>query len=178
MSIAAIGAVFIGAYTEAGVVMVLFVIGEALEGFTSERARRSIRRLMEVAPNEATLLEKHDDHVHEKDVRVGDLRIGDLILVKPGKRISMDGRVFSGSSAVNQAPITGEARLIQKGENDSVFAGSINGEGTLEVEVTHLAEDNTISRLIKMVEEAQEKKAPAQRENRAASWARGRPRRC
>ncbi|HKJ37230.1 MAG TPA: cation-translocating P-type ATPase, partial [Anaerolineales bacterium] len=163
MSIAAIGAVFIGAYTEAGVVMVLFVIGEALEGFTSERARRSIRGLMEVAPNEATLLEKHDDHVHEKDVRVGDIRIGDLILVKPGKRISMDGRVVSGSSAVNQAPITGEAKLVQKFENDSVFAGSINGEGTLEVEVTHLAEDNTISRLIKMVEEAQEKKAPAQR---------------
>jgi len=108
MSIAAIGAVFIGAYTEAGVVMVLFVIGEALEGFTSERARRSIRGLMEVAPNEATLLERHDDHVHEKDVPVRELRIGDLILVKPGQRISMDGRVVSGSSAVNQAPITGE----------------------------------------------------------------------
>lgn len=163
MSIAAIGAVFIGAYTEAGVVMVLFVIGEALEGFTSERARRSIRGLMEVAPNEAILLERHDDHVHEKDVPVRELRIGDVILVKPGTRISMDGRVVSGSSAVNQAPITGEARLVQKGENDSVFAGSVNGEGALEIEVTHLAEDNTISRLIKMVEEAQEKKAPAQR---------------
>jgi len=163
MSIAAIGAVFIGAFTEAGVVIVLFVIGEALEGFTSERARRSIRGLMEVAPNEAILLEKHDNHVHEKDVRVSDLKVGDLILVKPGTRISMDGRVVSGSSAVNQAPITGEARLIQKSENDSVFAGSINGEGTLEIEVTHLAKDNTISRLIKMVEQAQEKKAPAQR---------------
>ncbi len=114
MSIAAIGAVFIGAYTEAGVVMVLFVIGEALEGFTSERARRSIRGLMEVAPNEATLLETHDDHAHEKDVSVKDLKVGDLILVKPGKRIPMDGRVVSGSSEVNQAPITGEARLIQK----------------------------------------------------------------
>ncbi len=163
MSIAAIGAVFIGAYTEAGVVMVLFVIGEALEGFTSERARRSIRGLMEVAPNEATLLETHDDHTHEKDVNVKDLKVGDVILVKPGKRIPMDGRVVSGSSEVNQAPITGEARLIQKGSGDTVFASSINGGGTLEVEVTHLAEDNTISRLIKMVEEAQEKKAPAQR---------------
>jgi len=163
MSIAAIGAVFIGAYTEAGVVMVLFVIGEALEGFTSERARRSIRGLMEVAPNEAILLDAHDDHHHERDVHVKDLKVGDLILVKPGKRIPMDGRVVSGSSAVNQAPITGEARFIQKNEGDEVFASTINGEGALEIEVTHLAEDNTISRLIKMVEEAQEKKAPAQR---------------
>jgi len=163
MSIAAIGAVFIGAYTEAGVVMVLFVIGEALEGFTSERARRSIRGLMNIAPNEATLLEKHDDHNHDKVVHVRGLKVGDLILVKSGKRIPMDGRVVSGSSGVNQAPITGEAKAVQKEEGSSVFAGSINGEGTLEIEVTHLAEDNTISRLIKMVEEAQEKKAPAQR---------------
>jgi Cd2+/Zn2+-exporting ATPase len=163
MSIAAIGAVFIGAYTEAGVVMVLFAIGEALEGFTSDRARQSIRGLMNIAPNTATLLEKHDDHQHEKDVHVRDLKVGDLIVVKPGKRIPMDGRVISGSSAVNQAPITGEARFIQKDSGDDVFASSINGEGALEIEVTHLAEDNTISRLIKMVEEAQEKKAPAQR---------------
>ena len=163
MSIAAIGAVLIGAYTEAGVVMVLFVIGEALEGFTSERARRSIRGLMNIAPSQATLLEKHDNHLYEKDIHVRELKVGDLILVKPGKRIPMDGRVVSGSSGVNQAPITGEAKAVQKGKGASVFAGSINGEGTLEVEVTHLAEDNTISRLIKMVEEAQEKKAPAQR---------------
>jgi Cd2+/Zn2+-exporting ATPase len=163
MSIAAIGAVFIGAYTEAGVVMVLFVIGEALEGFTSERARRSIRGLMAVTPNEALLLEGHDDHHHEKPVHINELKIGDLILVKPGVRIPMDGRVVSGISSVNQAPITGEAKLIQKNSGDDVFASSVNGEGALEIEVTHLAEDNTISRLIKMVEEAQEKKAPTQR---------------
>ena len=163
MSIAAIGAVFIGAYTEAGVVMVLFVIGEALEGFTSERARRSIRGLMAVTPNEAILLEGHDGHHHEKPVHINELKIGDLILVKPGVRIPMDGRVVSGSSSVNQAPITGEAKLIKKNIGDDVFASSVNGEGALEIEVTHLAKDNTISRLIKMVEEAQEKKAPAQR---------------
>lgn len=163
MSIAAVGAVIIGAYTEAGVVMILFAIGEALEGYTSERARRSIHNLMEMAPNEATLLETHDEHHHEKSVHVRELKVGDIILVKPGKRIPMDGRILSGSSTVNQAPITGEARLIQKDSGDAVFASSINGEGTLEVEVTHLAEDNTISRLIKLVEEAQEKKAPSQR---------------
>jgi Cd2+/Zn2+-exporting ATPase len=163
MTIAAVGAVFIGAYTEAGVVMVLFVIGEALEGFTSERARRSIRGLMEVAPNEAIIMDAHDDHHHDRTVHVNELKVGDLILVKPGKRIPMDGRVVSGSSAVNQASITGEARFIQKNQGDEVFASTINGEGALEIEVTHLAEDNTISRLIKMVEEAQERKAPAQR---------------
>jgi Cd2+/Zn2+-exporting ATPase len=163
MAIAAIGAVFIGAYTEAGVVMVLFVIGEALEGFTSERARRSIRSLMAVAPNEAILLDPHGDHYHERDIHVDKLKVGDLILVKPGKRIPMDGKVVSGGSAVNQAPITGESRLIEKAAGDVVFASSVNGGGALEVEVTHLAANNTISRLIKMVEEAQEKKAPAQR---------------
>jgi Cd2+/Zn2+-exporting ATPase len=163
MSIAALGAVFIGAYTEAGVVMALFAIGEALEGFTSERARRSIRGLMEMTPDEAVLLERHDGHQHENTVKVKDIKVGDLILVKPGKRIPMDGRVVSGSSAVNQAPITGESQLIRKEAGDGVFASSINGEGALEVEVTHLAEDNTISRLIRMVEEAQDKKAPAQR---------------
>ena len=163
MSIAAIGAVIIGAYTEAGIVMVLFVIGEALEGYTAERARHSIRSLMAVAPEEAILLDAHDDHYHEKTVPVSQLNIGDLILVKAGQRIPMDGRVVKGSSSVNQAPITGESRLIEKSPGDEVFASSINGEGTLEIEVTHLAADNTIARLIKMVEEAHEKRAPTQR---------------
>lgn len=159
MTIAAVGAVLIGAYTEAAVVMVLFVIGEAMEGYTAERARGSIRGLMSVAPNEATLL--HEDR--EMSVKIAELQIGDRILVKPGERIAMDGRILSGASSVNQAPITGESRLVEKNAGDEVFASSINGEGTLEVEVTHLAADNTIARVIKMVEEAQEKRAPTQR---------------
>lgn len=159
MSIAAVGAVLIGAYTEAAVVMVLFVIGEAMEGYTAERARGSIRTLMSVAPNEAALLQDG----REMRVHITELQIGDRILVKPGERIAMDGRILSGASSVNQAPITGESRLIEKQVGDEVFASSINGEGTLEVEVTHLAADNTIARVIKMVEEAQEKRAPTQR---------------
>jgi Cd2+/Zn2+-exporting ATPase len=99
----------------------------------------------------------------EQRVPVETLQVGDVILARPGERIPMDGRVLAGESTVNQAPITGESRLIERVADDTVFAGSINGAGALEIEVTHRAEDNTISRLIRMVEEAQEQRAPTQR---------------
>jgi Cd2+/Zn2+-exporting ATPase len=181
MSIAAIGAVLIGAYTEAAMVMVLFVLAEAIEGYTADRARQNIRGLMELAPNEATVMRYCIDcaghlgqdgyeggpcpfcGVEEQRVPVTELQIGETIVVKPGERIPMDGRLLAGHSAVNQAPITGESIPVEKAPGDEAFAGSINGPGTLEIEVTHLAADNTISRLIKMVEEAQDKRAPTQR---------------
>ena len=163
MAVAGIGAVIIGEYTEAGMTIVLFAIAEAMEGYTTNRARDSIRSLIRVVPNEATLLNQRHDQVHEKRVRVETLNVGDVILVKPGERIPMDGRVVAGASSVNQAPITGESRLVEKIVGSDVFASSINGEGSLEIEVMYLAADNTISRLIKMVEEAQEKRAPTQR---------------
>lgn len=181
MSIAALGAVLIGAFAEAGLVMVLFSLGEALEGYVTEQARGSIRSLMDLAPTEATILAPCIDcrehlgrdgynggpcpfcGLEEKRAPVSGLRLSDVILVKPGERIPMDGRVVSGRSSVNQAPITGESRPVEKAEGMEVFAGSINGEGAIQIEVTHLAADNTISRLIRMVEEAQEQKAPVQR---------------
>ncbi len=181
MTVASLGAVGIGAYTEAGLVMVLFAIGEALESFTAQRARESIRSLMEVAPLEATRLRPCQDcreHLGvdgyaggpcphcpptEEVVPVADLKPGDAIVVKPGRRIPMDGRVISGRSAVNQAPITGESLPVERAVGDDVFAGTINGAGALTVAVTRLAADNTISRIIQMVEEAQERRAPAQR---------------
>jgi Zn2+/Cd2+-exporting ATPase len=181
MSIAAIGAVLIGAYTEAGMVMVLFAIAEAIEGYTAARARQSIRSLMELAPNKAIVLRYCQDcaahlgqdgyeggpcpfcGLEEQNVAVEELRLGETIIIKPGERVPMDGRILSGQSAINQAPITGESLPVEKQPGDEVFAGSINGPGALQIEVTHLAADNTLSRLIRLVAEAQEAQAPTQR---------------
>jgi Cd2+/Zn2+-exporting ATPase len=163
MSTASIGALLIGAYVEAGMVMVLFAIGETLEGYTNNRARESIQSMMQIVPERASLRQVHQGHVHEVEVDVGKLKVGDVIFVRPGERIPMDGEVISGESSVNQAPITGESRLLDKRQGDQVFAGTVNGNGSLEVRITHLAEDNTISRMIALIEEAQERRAPAQR---------------
>jgi Cd2+/Zn2+-exporting ATPase len=186
MSIAAVGAAAIGAWEEGALVIFLFSLGETLESYTMDRARNAIRSLMELAPAEATVLRPCTDcqehlgrplpdggvykggpcpwcETHEQRVPVAELVVGDVILVRPGERIPMDGRVLRGVSTVNQAPITGESIPVAKGPGDEVFAGTINGEGALEVEVTRLAEDNTLSRIIHMVEEAQAQKAPSQR---------------
>lgn len=181
MTIASIGALFIGAYTEAGLVMVLFAIGEALEGYTASQARDAIRRLVEVAPNQATVLrpcmdcEAHRGQdgyedgpcpfcgVEEVRVPVDDLELGETIVVRPGERIAMDGEIVTGASSINEAPITGESLPVSRSAGETVYASTINGEGVLHVKVTNRPEDNTISRLIRMVEEAQERKAPAQK---------------
>lgn len=159
MSIAAIGAIFLGEYLESATVIFLFALGEALEGYTADRARNSLRSLIDLAPREAILLENQ----REVRVPVTELRIDDRILIKPGERIPMDGLVIAGESSANQAPITGESIPVIKTSGDSVYAGSINGEGALEIRVTQLAEDNTLSRIIKLVEEAQSVRAPSQR---------------
>jgi Cd2+/Zn2+-exporting ATPase len=163
MSTASIGALLIGAYVEAGMVMVLFAVGETLEGYTNNRARESIQSMLQIVPERASLRQVHQGHVHEVEVEVGELEVGDVIFVRPGERIPMDGEVLSGESRVNQAPITGESRLQDKKQGDPVFAGTVNGDGSLEVRITRLAQDNTISRMIALIEEAQERKAPAQR---------------
>lgn len=174
MTIAAVGAVMIGATTEAGMVMVLFALGEALEGYTASRARASIHSLMQVMPTSATLLRRASAACTCGDgccttapaaqsVPIESLQVGDVILVRPGEQIPVDGRVIAGESAVNQAPITGESSLVEKLVGDEVFASSINGQGALDVAVSQLAQDSTISRLIRMVEEAQEQRAPTQR---------------
>ena len=158
MSIAAIGAVFVGEWAEGAVAMFLFSLGNTLEGYTMDRARNAIRSLMDLSPRRATVLHGNQ----EKQVPVEELRAGDRILVKPGERIPMDGESLTGESAVNQAPITGESVPIDKAAGDEVYAGTINGQGALTVRVTRLAADTTIARIIKMVEEAQAQKAPSQ----------------
>ncbi len=160
MTIAAIGAVLIGETLEAATVVFLFAVGEALEGYTADRARDSLRSLLTLAPSEAIRL---TGGMIEEMVPVEQLQVGDTILVKPGERIPMDGDVLAGESGVNQAPITGESMPVHKSRGAEVFAGSVNGDGALTLRVTRLAADNTLSRIIKLVEEAQSVRAPSQR---------------
>ena len=157
MTLAALGAVAIGAWEEGALVVFLFGLGETLEEYTMDRARHAIRSLMELAPAEASRLPDLER------VPVEDLTLGDLVVVRPGERVPMDGIVRRGTSVVDQAPITGESIPVQMQLGSQIFAGSINGPATLEIEVTHLADDNTISRIVQMVQEAQLKKAPSQR---------------
>lgn len=159
MAIAAIGAAFIGEWAEGAAVVFLFSVGETLEAFTMERTRKSIRGLMDLAPKTALVLRGEEQY----SLPIEQLRIGDVILVKPGDKIAMDGKIIRGNSAINQAPVTGESIPVEKGTGDEVFAGTINEQGALEVEVTKLSKDNTLSRIIHMVEEAQAQKAPSQR---------------
>jgi Cd2+/Zn2+-exporting ATPase len=159
MTIAAVGAIFVGEWAEGAVAMFLFSLGNTLEGYTMDRARNAIRGLMDLSPRRATLL--HGDH--EESVRVESLNVGDRLLVRPGERIPMDGVVLSGESTVNQAPITGESVPVEKSPGHEVFAGTVNGQGALTLRVSRLAADTTLARIIKMVEEAQAQKAPSQR---------------
>jgi Zn2+/Cd2+-exporting ATPase len=159
MVIAAIGALVIGDVLEGATVIFLFAIGESLEGFTADRARDSLRSLMELAPQQAIRITDHGESV----VPVEAIQLNDRVLVKAGERIPVDGVVLSGESDVNQATITGESIPVYKSKDSEVFAGTMNGSGTLAVSVTHLAADSTLSRIIHLVEEAQAVRAPSQR---------------
>ena len=130
MTIAAIGAFAIGEYLEAAVVIALYTLGEALEGYITNRARDSLKALLAIKPNEAHLLKDNQTTT----VPVEQLAIGDTILVKAGERVPMDGTISKGASSLNQAPITGESIPVDKSVGDTVFAGSINTHGTLEIE--------------------------------------------
>ncbi|SMF20345.1 Cd2+/Zn2+-exporting ATPase [Xaviernesmea oryzae] len=159
MTIAAVGAVIIDASEEAAAVVFLFLVGELLEGVAAGRARQSIRGLTALVPKNALL----EVNGRTREVPAASLRVGSVILVRPGDRISADGVIIAGESAVDEAPVTGESTPVAKGVHDTVFAGTINGDAALRVQVTAAAEDNTIARVVRLVEEAQEKKAPTER---------------
>ncbi|MEH6606998.1 MAG: cation-translocating P-type ATPase [Pseudomonadales bacterium] len=200
MIIASIGALAIGATGEAVTVMLLFMLGEGLEAYSAERARDSLRSLMSLQPQEATVLQAHDDshddqhsdekkdcgsscndrddhkHAHEEHdhtviLPIEQVAIGDRVLVRPGERIAVDGEIIKGISSINQAPVTGESVPVVKQVGDEVMAGTVNGEAALEVRTTRLASDGTIARIAKLVEQAQAQRSPAERFiDRFARW--------
>ncbi len=192
MSLAALGALLIGETAEAATVVLLFAFGEGLERFSVARARDSLRTLMQLQPETATLLHRpgaapahgadppahdhrhdhehgqpdhghtHDGDEHTRVVRAAELVPGDLILVKPGERIAADGVITSGMSSVNQAAVTGESIPVARRAGEAVLAGTVNGEGALEVEVARAAADSTVARIARLVEQAQAQRSPAE----------------
>lgn len=160
MVIAALGAAYIGHWAEGATLLFLFSLSNVLQDYALDRSRRAIRALMDLRPPEA--LVRHADG-SEAYVPVEDLALDNLVIVKPGERIPIDGRVVAGHSAVDQAAITGESMPVEKAEGDEVFAGTLNGSGAIEVRVTRLAADTTLAKIIQMVEQAQVRKAPTQR---------------
>ncbi|MAB67111.1 MAG: heavy metal translocating P-type ATPase [Bacteroidetes bacterium] len=175
MLVAAIGAAILGEWAEGALLLFLFSMGHALEHYAMNKARKSIKALAELAPKTALL--KRNGKTEE--VGIEELSIGDIIVVKPNSKISADGVVVSGQSSVNQAPITGESVPVDKEPVDNpekdwsqeddikdenrAFSGTINGNNTLEIKVTKVAKDSTLSRLVKLVNEAQTQKSPTQR---------------
>lgn len=158
MTAAAIGAAAIGEWMEGATVVWLFSLGNMLQARSIEKTRDSIRNLMNLAPSEAWV--KAGENLIRKPVE--DVSLGEVIVIKPGEKIPLDGEVLNGASSVNQAPITGESIPVDKSVGDGVYAGTVNESGSLEVKVTRLVEDTALSRIIHLVEEAQEKKAPTQ----------------
>jgi Cd2+/Zn2+-exporting ATPase len=159
MTIAAVGALFINAAEEAALVVFLFAVGEVLEGVAAGKARDGIRALANLVPKTAQLVTGDST----REVPAASLSVGQTVLVRPGDRIPADGEIVDGTSGVDESPVTGESVPKTRGPGDAVFAGAINTEAALRVKVTKGREDNTIARIIRLVEEAEEARAPTER---------------
>jgi len=158
MVVAVAGAVALGEWSEAASVVFLFALAQLLETHAMERARGAIRSLMDLTPAEALVQRAEGDVV----VPVDAVRIGEVIVVRPGEKIPLDGRVRAGESHVNESPVTGESLPVEKSSGSDVFAGTINGRGALEIVVSRLGRDSTIARVVHLVERAQAQRAPSQ----------------
>lgn len=159
MAVAVAGAVALGEWLEGGTVAFLFAVSLALESWSVGRARRAIEALMDLAAPVARIRKNGK----EIDVPPGQVPVGTVFIVRPGEKLPLDGRVVVGESEINQAPITGESAPVEKRSGDVVFAGTINGDGALEIESTKPASDTTLARIIQMVGNAQAKRAPSVR---------------
>ncbi|HII06861.1 MAG TPA: cadmium-translocating P-type ATPase [Methanotrichaceae archaeon] len=159
MVVAALGAALVGRQAEGALLLFLFSLGHSLEHYAMGRARRAIEALGEISPK--TAMVKRDGV--EMELSVDELERGDVVIVRPGERIPIDGLILMGMSSVDQSPITGESLPQEKSPGDPVYAGTVNGEGSLDIKVTKLSRDSTLARVVQMVEEAQVQKSPTQR---------------
>lgn len=159
MTVAVIGAVIIGEWTEGAVVIFLFAVAEMIEARSLERARNAVRSLMELTPEIASVLRAGN----WQDVPVAQVTRGETIRIKPGERLPLDGTITEGASSINQAPVTGESVPVKRGPGDHVFAGTINEKGTFDYEVTHTASESTVSKIVQLIEKASANRAEAER---------------
>ena len=159
MMVAALAAAALGEVAEGAILVFLYSISEAMEGYTEEKTRSAIRALMQLAPKVALVRREG----REVEIPVAEIRVGEVFIVRPGESVATDGEVVAGTSSVDQSPVTGESVPVVKRPGDPVFAGSINQEGALEVRATKPFAENTLNRIIHMVEEAQERKGERQR---------------
>ena len=162
MVVAAVGAAALGEWFEGALLLFLFSLGHALEHYALGRARNAIKALADLAPPRALVIREVNGTRTEVDVPIAEVRQGDRVIVKPAERFPVDGSVVEGRSAVNQAPITGESVPVDKAPGDTVFAGTVNGEGAIVVEVSGAVGDRALDRIVKLVAEAQTQKAPTQ----------------
>lgn len=158
MTIALIGALGIGEWKEGALVAILFGLNEYLEGLGMQKARKSMEKLLEIAPKEATVIENNEERI----VKIASLEVGQIVLVRAGEKIPSDGIVIDGKSSVNEAAITGEAMPVEKATNEPVFGGSINNEGVIKIKITKAYEDSSLAKILHLVEEAQETKTPTE----------------
>ncbi|MBZ0288779.1 MAG: HAD-IC family P-type ATPase, partial [Anaerolineae bacterium] len=159
MVLAALGAAAIDQWHEGATLLFLFSLSNVLQDYAIGRSRQAIKGLLKLYPEQAKV--RRGDTV--EIVKASQIRVGEIVLIEPGERIPVDGEVISGRSAVDQSPITGESMPVEKNPGDLVFAGTLNQQGVLDVRATQAASDTTLSRVIKMVEEAQDSKAPTER---------------
>ena len=159
MVVAALGAAILGEYAEGALLLFLFSLGHALEHAAMDKARNAIRGLGKLSP-ETARIKKNGTEI---ECPINELKLGDIVIVRAGERLPVDGKILAGRSEVDQSPVTGESIPVAREKDDFVFAGTLNGAGALDIEVTRLASDTTLARVVKMVEEAQTKKSKSQR---------------